>query len=199
MMTSGSIFQKTCPGCAAVLRPEDEHCECGYIFDADPQVASAAQQAVEEELFEAYLTARVDQALASLLDARGELANAPQNFDKAALVMRRVHELRVLRTDLETQKTKSVAARDLAENLRAAGTSENESTPDTPTDAFRAAQATRAQQVASPGAIVRTCPACHAAAAEGATRCSCGYRFESALSGGSIDSPRDSTTLNPGE
>lgn len=196
-MTSGTIFQKTCPGCAAVLRPEDERCECGYVFDADPQVASAAQQAVEEELFEAYLTARVDQALASLLDARGELATAPQNFDKAALVMRRVHELRVLRTDLEAQKTKSATARDLVENLRAA-TSENQPT-DTPTDAFRAAQATRAQQVASPGSIARTCPACHAAAAEGVTRCSCGYRFESALSGGSIDSPRDSTTLNPSE
>lgn len=183
-MASG-IFQKTCPGCATLLAREAENCECGYAFDADPELAGAQQEAVEEELFEAYLTARVDQALTSLLDARNELAAAPGNFDKASLVMRRVQELQVLRKDVEAQQSKSAAARDRVEQLRAATGSPVAS--DSPTEAFRAAQAARAELAAdAPGP--RNCPSCQSSVVADAPRCECGYRFESALTTTSAES-----------
>lgn len=176
-----SIFQKNCPACATLLRLEDERCECGYVFDGNPETADAAQQAVEEDLFEAYLAARVDQALASLLDARNELAATPGNFDKASQVMRRVHELRVLRDDLDTQRSKSSVARARVEDLRATAASEGS------TETFRAMQTARAERIAGGMASVRTCPACQATAASDAAHCPCGYRFESALGGASED------------
>jgi len=189
-MTSG-IFQKTCPACATLIALETECCECGYAFDANPEIASAAQEAVEEELFEAYLTARVDQALAALLDARRELADAPGNFDKASYVMRRVNELNVLRNDIEAQRAKTAAARERLDLLRAAG-SAVAAASESPTEAFRAAQAVRAQ-LATEGGSARTCPSCQAPAADDAALCACGYRFEPTLAAARGTALRDST------
>ncbi len=177
-MSSG-IFQKTCPACATLVALKDERCDCGYAFDSDPDLASAAQEAVEEELFEAYLAARVDQALAALLEARKDLTDAPGNYDKASLVMRRVSELNTLRTDIETQRLKTAAARERVEELR--GTTVSPAASPSPTEAFRAAQAARAEMAVTP-ADASVCPSCQAPLSSDATNCACGARVESTLS-----------------
>jgi len=192
-MSSG-IFQKTCPACATLVALKDERCDCGYAFDSDPDVASAAQEAVEEELFEAYLAARVDQALAALLEARKDLTDAPGNYDKASLVMRRVSELNTLRTDIETQRLKTAAARERVEELRGAAVSPAAS--QSPTEAFRAAQAARAEMAAT-AADARVCPSCQTPLSSDATNCACGARVESTLSSNSAGDSADVKRNSP--
>jgi hypothetical protein len=81
-------------------------CECGYSFETnrnDTAVIAETLSTEEEELFVAYLVARVDQARESLEAQRAELASHPRDFAKAMEVMKAVHELRDARNVLDAQ------------------------------------------------------------------------------------------------
>lgn len=165
------IFQKACPACATLVQLDVPSCDCGYTFHDNPEIADAAQQATDEELFESYLVARLDQALSALEDARTQLSGASGNYDKAYQVMRRVHELNSLQAELAAQKAKSAAARERIQQLTGTGA---------PADVFRAQQAERADSIASQASADK-CPVCRAPMSSGALRCDCGYRAEVSL------------------
>lgn len=151
------IFQKACPACAALLPREAPDCDCGYVFDAEED-GDETQQLAQEELFESYLSARLQQALADLEAARAVLAAAPTDTHKAHAVLRRVTTLHQQRVELQAQQEKVAALRARVPSIAA-------SAP----DEFRSAQAARAAQVV--GAAIR-CAHCGAAlAAQG--RCTC--------------------------
>lgn len=142
----------------------DEH----TAVDADASVT-------EEELFETYLAARVEQALDTLNRARDALAAQPGDFDRVIQVMRRVHELRELNEQLGVQHARAAAAR------AAAGL--ETTVPETPAgegavpgSAFRAAQAEQAEKVMTKlAAQPQTCPACQALLEPNSGQCRCGF------------------------
>jgi hypothetical protein len=149
-------------------RPEHEH-----------DVADSPASVTDEELFEAYLAARLEQALDTLNRAREELAAQPEDFSRALQVMRRVYELRELRAQLETQRSRVAAARDAAglESV-SAGEPQGVEQP-TASPGFRAAQSEQADRVmAALTARPRTCPSCQALLSIATKYCHCGYAVE---------------------
>ncbi len=132
----------------------------------------------DEELFEAYLSARLGQALETLNHARDELAAQPQDFNRALVVMRRVHELRDLQAQLESQRERVNAARTAA-GLEAPDETPRAIAQATPGEAFRAAQAEQADKVmAALSTRPRTCPSCQALLEPNREQCGCGYAIE---------------------
>jgi hypothetical protein len=138
------------------------------------------QAVIDEELFEAYLSARLSQALDTLNRARDDLASQPHDFNRALIVMRRVHELRDLGAQLEAQRGRLNAARSDAGLDAAAATAEPPPVAQsTPGEAFRTAQAEQAERVmAALTSRPRTCPSCQALLEPNCTRCACGYEVE---------------------
>lgn len=110
-------------------------CACGYSFEQQHDGVSE-QAAQEEELFAAYLSARVEQALNALEATRSQLAAQP-GFDKALEVMRALQELRALRSEFETRAPNAAASG----NIGGAPGAE-------PNAEFRAQQAERAAKIA---------------------------------------------------
>lgn len=171
-MTTLSIYQKTCPRCLAILPVNAERCECGHRFQAggetEPDICQDSS-AQEEELYRAYLAARLDQAVSALEEARAQLAADPDNFDKARRVMKELHEVLQLRAEQAAlgEPSSTVATGD-------AGSAQ-------PTEAFRAAQAARAEAtMARLGqCATRECPVCHAVLPASCARCFCGHLFAS--------------------
>lgn len=144
---------------------------------------TAVPQAVtDEELFAAYLAARVQQALETLNAARDELAAQPHDFNRAVLVMRRMQELRDLRNEFDAQRARVSAARTAAGlELPPAEEHPAQEPADqaTPGAAFRTAQAEQAARImAALATKPRTCPDCQALLAADAARCHCGYAIE---------------------
>jgi hypothetical protein len=135
---------------------------------------TAAQAATDEELFEAYLAARVQQALEALNSAREGLAAAPDDLARANQVMRRVHELRDLRAQFDAQHARVNDARRAA-GLQPAEAASSNGEQATPTPHFRAAQAEQAARImAALSAKPRTCPSCQALLEANALQCHCG-------------------------
>ena len=112
-----------------------QRCTCGYSFDQQPDAATE-QAAQEEELFAAYLSARVEQALNTLEATRAQLAAQP-GYDKALEVIRALQELRALRSEFEARAPNAAASG----NIGAAPGAE-------PSAEFRAQQAERAAKIA---------------------------------------------------
>lgn len=140
----------------------------------EPEVPQAV---TDEELFEAYLSARLAQALDTLNRARDELAVQPDDFNRALGVMRRVHELRDLQRQLEAQRARVCTTRSAA-GLAAARETEPAAEA-TPGAAFRAAQAEQAEKImAALSARPRTCPSCQALLDPRTANCHCGVRVE---------------------
>ena len=168
-MTMG-IFHKACPACAISVPRDVTRCDCGHAFDHDE--SANAPTLAQEELFESYLAARVEQALADLETARAALAAAPQETDKAYALLQQVQTLHAQRDEWRAQQTK------VATLLRhaPAGTGVHGDAA-----RFRAAQATRAAQAVANGGGPRQCPACGAAWPAAASRCGCGLPIASAL------------------
>ncbi len=144
---------------------------------ASKSESEAAPQAVtEEELFCDYLTARIQQSLDALNQARDELTGKPQDIARAAHVMRRVHELRDLKKQLELQRNRVDSARQAAGMqplIRAAETSG--------TAEFRAVQAEQAAKImAALTASPRTCPSCQTPLlSDDVEQCGCGHALTS--------------------
>lgn len=158
---AAGIFQKPCPACATLLAREATACECGYFFDAEGTDGDEAQQLAQEELFETYLTARLQQSLADLDAARATLAAAPTDTKTAYAVLRQVQTLQQQRLELLAQQEKVAALRArVAEDSAAAGE-------------FRAAQAARAAKIVERQTSPATCAHCSAPIAPDVGRCTC--------------------------
>ena len=156
------IFQKPCPACASLLPREATGCECGYMFDADEDAGDESQQLLQEELFETYLTARLQQALADLEAARATLAATPADTTKAYALLARVQTLQTQRVELRAQQEKIAALR-----ARVATTAAM------PGASFRAVQAARAAEIVSRNTAPAGCPHCGAAIPADVGRCTC--------------------------
>ncbi len=173
-MTTLSIYQKTCPACLTILSVNAERCDCGYRFgakEAEAGVQEDRSAEEEEELYRAYLAARLEQAVTRLEEARAALAAEPQNFDRAREVMKLLHEVMQLRAE----KTAFGEIAHTAQEAGDAGSAE-------PTEAFRAVQAARAEAAMARLAQVptRECPVCHARLPSSCARCFCGHLFATA-------------------
>jgi hypothetical protein len=123
---------------------ETERCDCGYSFSAAaaPQDKDETPMSQDEELYVAYLGARVEQARGALENARAALVARPGDFGKAVAVMEAIHELRASREQLATEITRHPQAATLLQNQSRspAGSAE-------PSEAFRAEQAARAEKI----------------------------------------------------
>ncbi len=151
----------------------------------DSDGGAAAQAVTDEELFEAYLAARLQQALESLNAARDELAAKPSDFNCALAVMRKVRELRDAQAELGAQRHRLAAAR-AAAGLAVPPAEETapNALPASPGDSFRAVQAEQAARImAALAARPRTCPACQALLGAEARQCHCGYTVPPSLAG----------------
>lgn len=128
----------------------------------------------EEELFEAYLAARIDQTVAALEAARAEFNADQSNPRKADELVAAVGEALALRDERDAQ-----AAR--IRQLRAALAPETEapSLSAQPTEAFRAQQAAKAEKIMEGFANTRTkaCPHCQTVLPAVSALCLCGYNF----------------------
>lgn len=175
-MSAYSIYQKPCPACGTMVSVNTESCDCGYAFkSADQGEHLPEEQALqEEELFEAYLTARIDQAVASVESARAELMADTSNQRKADKLLRTVQEALALRDERNAQAEKIAHLREsLSSNPDAPALSAQ------PTDSFREQQAAKAEK-AMEGFIdtqTKTCPHCQTLLPVTSALCLCGYIF----------------------
>jgi hypothetical protein len=184
-MPASSIYQKICPACASLLPREARRCDCGYSFEAQSAsvAPSAEEQALREsELLEAYLQARVEQAVAVLEGAQAGLSKDPKNFDKAAAVLQALRDIRQLRAELNAQTARTVEARNAITTARGdlSDTPIHEPPASTqPTDAFRAEQTARAANVVQnfDGTQAKECPACKTWLPATSALCFCGHSF----------------------
>jgi hypothetical protein len=165
--------------------------------EAEPNATDIPQSVIDEELFEAYLSARLTQALDALDRAREELAAQPDDFSRANQVMRRVHDLRELRGQLEMQRARLNAARSAA-GLEAANDEPQATVQATPSDAFRASQSQQAEKIIEAlAAQPRTCPLCQALLQPNSAQCHCGYTVDAEAGSANPDTKTQTATQSP--
>lgn len=162
------VFNKSCPHCAAIVPGDAQRCRCGRAFDINDRAGTPTL--AQEELFESYLAARLQQALLDLDTARAALAAAPQDADKAYALLWQVQQLHQQRDELDAQQEKVAVLRRQAPADTAPASTE-----------FRAAQAARAAQVLASGRCPTQCPACGIAWEPSSSRCACGLNIVAAL------------------
>jgi hypothetical protein len=183
-MSAYSIYQKSCPACGAMVSRDTKRCACAYSFESvseDTQIPEE-QALQEEELFAAYLAARVDQTVAAVEAARVELAADPANSLKAARLLQTVQEAIKLRDERETQATKTEEARKTALAARDALTTPSADVPvqsAQPTEAFRIQQAAKGERIveAFTNTETKKCPHCKTVLPVASALCFCGYIF----------------------
>lgn len=175
-MRTYSIYQQPCPSCGLLVSTESANCKCGYSFvSAGMDGTRPEEQALQdEELFEAYLAARVDQTVAALEAARAEFNADKFNPRLADKLVSAVGEALALRDERDAQAKK---IRLLRESL--APETEAPSLSAQPTEAFRAQQAARAEKIMEGFADTRTkaCPHCKTVLPAVSALCLCGYSF----------------------
>jgi hypothetical protein len=184
------IYQKSCPSCAKQVAIDADRCACGYSFVAGIDVAEVSEedQLAQDTLVEEYIHARIGQALTRLQSLQSELLMDPKNLDKAGKLMRAFADVRELRAELDEHRAR--AGRSAATQPSAQ-----------PTQAFRAAQAQKAEQAMHDAGIsTKTCPKCQAVLPIPAALCFCGHGFgvrsagpttdEVAASGAKLNAPR---------
>ncbi|MHB8742515.1 MAG: hypothetical protein ACYC9L_05255 [Sulfuricaulis sp.] len=182
-MSAYNIYQKSCPACGAMVSRDAKHCDCSYSFESASQdIQLPEEQALqEEELFAAYLTARVGQAVATVESARVELATDPTNSRKAARLLQTVQEALTLRDEREAQAAKTEQARITAQAARTVLTPALDVPVQSaqPTEAFRIQQAVKAEKVAEPftNTEIKKCPHCKTVLPVSSALCFCGYIF----------------------
>jgi predicted nucleic acid-binding Zn ribbon protein len=182
-MSAYSIYQKPCPACGMVVSTSIKRCDCGYTFGYSDETALLPEEQAlqEEELFEAYLAARVGQTVAKVESVRTELAADPANLRKADHLLEAVQEALILRDERDAQAAKTAQA------LKAAQAARGKITPvpdvpvqsDRPTEAFRTQQATKAEKIveAFTNTETKKCPHCNTVLPVTSALCFCGYNF----------------------
>ena len=183
-MSAYSIYQKPCPACGTVVSTGTKRCNCGYAFGYSDETALLPEEQAlqEEELFEAYLAARVDQTVAKVESVRTELAADPANLRKADRLLEVVQEALILRDERDAQATKTAQAREAAQAARREITPAAPNVPvqsDRPTEAFRSQQATKAEKIVEAFANTETkkCPHCNTVLPVGSSVGFCGCNF----------------------
>lgn len=175
-MRNYSIYQKPCPACDRAVSIDAKRCDCGYSFESvnknDLPPEELALQ--EEELFEAYLAARIDQVVETVESARAELAADSSNQRKADKLLRTVQEALALRDERDTQAAKIAQMRISIPSKPDAPTLSAE-----PTESFRAQQAAKAEKIMEGFANTQTknCPHCQTVLPVTSVLCLCGYIF----------------------
>src|SRR3989304_4401426 len=152
-MKTYSIYQKPCPACGAVVSVDARRCNCGHAFESSTGIdARLPEEQVlqEEELFEAYLAARIDQAVATVEAARARRSER----DAQPAKMPQIRESLSSKPDAPALSAK-------------------------PTEAFRAQQAAKAEKTMEGFANTRTktCPHCQTVLPVTSALCLCGYIF----------------------
>jgi hypothetical protein len=147
----------------------------------------------EEEMFEAYINARADQAIASVESARAALATDPTNTEKASCLLKMVQQALILRDERDAQAAKIVEARQIAlaaraklgsagmdDNVAASPETNNQDASTEAPEAFKMRQADRAKKIMQAFANTQTreCPCCHTILPITSALCLCGYHFE---------------------
>jgi AcrR family transcriptional regulator len=183
-MSRYSIYQKPCPACGVLVSTETKLCDCGYSFESSAEDVLLPEEQVlqEEELFEAYLEARVGQIVAMVESARADFAADPVNPHKAEHLLEAVQEALTLRDEREAQAAKIAQAR---ETVQAAREKLDHTTSDAPvmsaqaTDAFKAHQAAKAEKIVEAFVDTQTkkCPHCKTVLPVTSALCLCGYIF----------------------
>ncbi|MBI3779434.1 MAG: hypothetical protein HY274_11100 [Gammaproteobacteria bacterium] len=184
-MSTYSIYHKPCPACGSVVSTDTKRCDCGYAFGAADETAPLPEEQAlqEEELFEAYLAARVDQTVAKVESVRIELAANPSDLRKADRLLQAVQEALILRDERDAQSAKTaqarIAARAAREKISPAAPDDLPVQSDRPTETFRAQQAARAEKIveAFSNTEIKTCPHCNTTLPVTSTLCFCGYNF----------------------
>jgi len=114
-----SIFRKDCPRCGEANTATANTCACGFIFDADADSYEAVELvSQEQELYEAYLAARLEQARRAAELAIESLAADPADEVKAAEADRANQELEQINNEYESQLGALSNARQDAERAR---------------------------------------------------------------------------------
>jgi len=191
-MCALSIFQKNCPACGSLVSRDTRQCKCDHVFTPveDGALLPEEQALQDEELFEAYLAARVQQMISTLESARVELAADPANERKAARLLQTLQDALRLRDERDAQASKTELARQAVqtarENVSAATTMPEEADSAEalkqsaePTEAFRAQQAAKAAKImeAFENTQTKECPHCKTVLPVSSALCLCGYIF----------------------
>lgn len=183
-MSAYSIYQKPCPACGTAVSTNAKRCDCGYAFGYADEAALLPEELAlqEEELFEAYLAARVDQTVAKVESVRTELAADPSNLHTANHLLEVVQEALILRDQRDAQAVKTAHARKAAQTARGVTSPSTPDVPaqsDRPTEAFRAQQASKAEKIveAFTNTEIKKCPHCSTVLPVTSTLCFCGYNF----------------------
>lgn len=143
-------------------------------------------------MFEAYINARAEQAIASVESARVTLAADPKNTDKASCLLKTVQQALILRDERDAQTAKIIEARRIAlaarAKLNSTGGDSAAASPEADNlvaaaeapEAFKARQADRAKNIMQAFANTQTreCPCCHTILPVTSVLCLCGYHFE---------------------
>lgn len=190
-MCALSIYQKSCPACGALVARDARQCQCDHVFASSDDALLPEEQALQdEELFEAYLAARVQQMISTLESARVELATDPASERKAARLLQALQDALMLREERDAQAAKTELARQAAQTARAnvsaataipdeAGSTEAPKQSAEPTEAFRAQQAAKAAKImeAFENTQTKECPHCKTVLPVSSALCLCGYIF----------------------
>jgi hypothetical protein len=176
-MATRGIFQKTCPSCATHVSIDEQLCRCGYSFRSgiDAGELPAEEDQAQQQLLREYVKARLAQATQTLEGLLAALSMDPKNFDKANRLMQAFADVRTLRAEL---KDLSAMADDV--DLIEAATKALAATPmpAQPPQAFRAAQARKAETIMqAAGMKTKECGKCRAVVPQPAVLCFCGYVF----------------------
>jgi len=191
-MCALSIYQKSCPACGALVARDARQCQCDHVFSSsdDGALLPEEQALQDEELFEAYLAARVQQMISTLESARVELAADPASERKAARLLQILQDAMMLREERDAQAAKTALARQAAKTARAnvsaaaaipeeAESAEAPKQSMEPTEAFRAQQAAKAAKImeAFENTQTKECPHCKTVLPVSSALCLCGYIF----------------------
>ena len=178
-MSAFSIYQKPCPSCGLLVSTDTQRCDCGYTFASSATDAPLPEEQLlqDEELFQAYLEARVDQMVATVETARLDLLADPANSRKTAKLVHAIQEALSLRDQRDAQAVKIAEARRAVQIAR--GNNVNENSSATPTEAFRAQQAAKVEKIMEAFKNTKTqeCPHCKTVLPVSSALCLCGYAF----------------------
>ncbi|MCR4300583.1 MAG: hypothetical protein NUV51_03160 [Sulfuricaulis sp.] len=128
----------------------------------------------DEELFQAYLQARIDQALETVESARAVFAAETSNRRKTDKLILAVQEAIALRDEIDAQTLKIAQLREsMPANPEALSLSSQ------PTEAFRAQQASKAEKIMESftNTQTKTCPHCKTVLPVSSALCLCGYIY----------------------
>ena len=112
MSASLSIFQKPCPACALSVSVSAERCQCGHAFESSTKNQTPQEAALrDEELYEAYLAARTQQAKLAAVATRRALAEEPDDAERKSAAELALEVANAIETDHAAQCAKISALR----------------------------------------------------------------------------------------